>query len=438
MANYVLVARSRKDNSYKIIGIKECWYRKDGDDQYFSYKNPLEVIDLVTSRFPSSEAMAARLCSNGYIPDTDYDFFIAANNRNNSLVKFHEVIYRPEESIERVDELRKVAKSSIVDDMKSANVEVLRIFNKLISKVFYRDEYYQMLMDGYTGLPRKLTSTVPDIRKGSSPQYRYKYDQGWALQSYAILRSIVESLNRYDYLATKGRGRDISEANVYFFSENIRRRKELAPQLGRILDKDFSVGQTSLFDEGIADVFAVPKEKVVEEPVADTTMVESPVEGVTVEESKPIIKFPVMGAVTEEDKLRKVISFLCSLPYGTFKYVNNQLTFNFNIFDYELDDEVKKKLNSLLTGHLRGNVHAYCFHKSKRDEINGRCYGHDVFILEEDMDAERKSISKALQKSNARLNRVYEWCRICSNCGLMNKEMLLRGEQEKQDEKTHK
>ena len=53
MSTYLLVARNKKDNSFKILGIKESWYNANGDDKTLSYKNTLGSIDLVTTRFPS-------------------------------------------------------------------------------------------------------------------------------------------------------------------------------------------------------------------------------------------------------------------------------------------------------------------------------------------------------------------------------------------------
>jgi len=38
MSTYMLVARNKKDNSFKIIGIKESWYKNGGDDQNVCYR----------------------------------------------------------------------------------------------------------------------------------------------------------------------------------------------------------------------------------------------------------------------------------------------------------------------------------------------------------------------------------------------------------------
>ena len=405
MSSYLLVARNKKDNTFKIIGIKESWIKSGGDDKNITYKNSLSAIDLVTSRFLSSEEMQKRLIDRGYLEVGEYDFFIAskAKSTSSNSVKFHEVIYRPEKN-ERMAEFREVAGAKCAGDLGKTNEKVLRIFNKLLTKAYHRGDFYYMIQNGYTGLPKKLVDALAGLRESSSVPYSLKYQERWALESYSVIRNIIESLNRFDYITANYN--NMVQGNIEYFNENVRGRKSLMNRLDKILDKDFSVGQISMFDDGLEDVFAIPRENVVEE---------------VKEEEKPKRVYPVMGAVTDDNKLSSVIHFLSKLPLESFKYVDNKLTFNFSVFDYELDDSTKKKLNSLLTGNLRNSLRAYLFHKSKLEEAKRvDYYGHGQFILQEDMAAEMNDVKKMLSKSDARLNRVYEWCRIYSACGQMN------------------
>ena len=39
MSTYLLVARNKKDNTFKIIGIKESWYNANAKEGDFSFKN---------------------------------------------------------------------------------------------------------------------------------------------------------------------------------------------------------------------------------------------------------------------------------------------------------------------------------------------------------------------------------------------------------------
>lgn len=408
MSTYLLVARNKRDNSHKIIGIKESWYNANAKDEDYCFKNSLAAIDLVTTRFASREEMQQRLIDKGYLDAGEYDFFVASKARvtSSNPVKFQEVIYRPEKN-ERMAEFRAVAGACCAGDLSKSNEKILRIFNKLLTKAYHRGDFYYMIENGYTGLPKKLVDSLNGIRDYDSVPYSLKYQERWALESYPVIRNIIEALNRSDFLTASHS--NLLQGNIAYFNENVRGRKVLSSSLSKILDKDFSVGQISMFDEGLSDVFAVPKVNVVEKEK---------------QEEKPKIKFPVIAAGDADNKMVAVIRFLSNLPLESFKYVDNKLTFNFDIFDYELDDDTKKKLNSLLTGNLRNSLRAYLFHKSKLEEAKKvDYYGHGQFILQEDMAAEMNDVKRMLNKSDARLNRVYEWCRIYSSCGQMSRMM---------------
>lgn len=420
MSTYMLVARNKKDNTFKIIGIKESWYKSGGDDENVCYKNSLPSIDLVTSRFESREVMQKRLVEKGYLDEGEYDFFIASNTKSGSYnpVKFQEVIYRPEKN-ERMAEFRNVAGASCAGKLSDSNDKVLRIFNKLLTKAYHRGDFYYMIQNGYTGLPKKLVSALERIREKDDVPYSLKYQERWALESYPVIRNIIDALNRFDYVTANYD--NMIQGNIAYFNENARGRKSLMISLNKILDKDFTPGQLSLIDGELEDCFAVPKENVV------------------AAEETPIKKkqFPIFSGVTDENMLSKVLNYLTSLPLESFKYVDNKLTFNFDVFDYELDDDMKKKLNSLLTGNLRINVRLYLFHKLKMEEASDS-YGHDKFILQEDMKADKRDIKNMLLKSPARLKRVCEWCRIYSLCGQMNDTMFFNKEQQGDDEVSRK
>ena len=413
----MLVARNKKDNTFKIIGIKESWYKSGGDDENVCYKNSLPSIDLVTSRFLSREDMQKRLIEKGYIAEGEYDFFVASKTKSGSAnpVKFQEVIYRPEAN-ERMAEFRTVAAASHAGRMKEVNDKVLRIFNKLLTKSFHRPDFHHMIQNGYTGLPKKLVDALAGVRECKDVPYSLKYKERWAVESYPVIRNIIEALNRYDLLSGS---KNISQANVDYFNSNVRGRRSLMNELNIILDKQFTPGQLNLLGDNTEDVWAVSGGVLSKEDVV------APV----TEISKPKIKIPKFEDYGRVD-VKHIIGYLTSLPLEVFKYVDNQLTFNFDVFDYELDEGTKKKLNSLLTSHLRNSVRLYLFHKRKFDEMNGHSYGHGIFILMEDMEADLNDIRRNLEKRTpAGLNRVNEWCKLCSACGQMNEMMNQDSEQ---------
>ena len=429
MSTYMLVARNKKDNSFKILGIKESWYNANGDDKTLSYKNTLGSIDLVTTRFTSREEMQARLIDKGYLVDGDYDFFVASKTRSGSAnpVKFQEVIYRPEKN-ERMAEFRTVAAASHTGRLNEANDKVLRIFNKLLTKAYHRGDFYHMIQNGYTALPKKLVDALEGVRNNDDVPYSLKYQERWALESYPTIRNIIEALNRYDLLTAKYS--NLTQGNVTYFSETARGRKSLIPKLDEILDRDFTPGQLSLLDDNMSEIWATPNAVVQEK-------VEEDVVQAVEEKKKPKKVFPTISGVNDENMLGKVLEFLTSLPLSSFKFVDNKLTFNFDVFDYELDDDIKKKLNSLLTGYLRSNVRLYLFHRDLLEK-NEDLWGHDRILLQEDLDADRRDIRNGLLKGDKRLLRVYEWCRVYSACGQMNDVMVQQGNQIGVDEVSKK
>lgn len=419
---YCLVARNKKDNSFKIIGIKESWYNANGNDEILSYKNTLASIDLVTSRFKSHDEMQRRLIERGYLDDGEYDFFIASKNKSNasSPMKFQEVIYGPEKN-ERMAEFKEVAIASHIGRLKDSEEKIIRIFNKLISKSYYNHDYYHMIMNGYTGIPKKLMDAMDGMINLETIPYKMKFQQRWAMESYPVIRNIVESLNRYDLLSEHSK--DLNRANIEFLGDNYRNRKTLVPKLLQVLDKDYTVGQLSIFEtDNLTENFAVQK---VREDVPVEVVEEDFVEPV-VEEVKPKVQFPVLNEDENVSMISRIMVFLMNLPADIFIYdKDKKLTLNFDLFGYELDNNSKKKLNSLLTSYLREHVHMYLFHKKKFNELNGVAYGHSPFILAQDMEADKKDIRRNLEKrTDAGLMRVYDWCKICSVCGQMSDVMM--------------
>ena len=421
MNMYCLVARNKKDNSFKIIGIKECWYNANGDTEILSYKNTLGSIDLVTSRFKSREDMQKRLIDRGYLDDGEYDIFIASKNKSNaaSPMKFQEVIYGPEKN-ERMVDFREIAAASHIGRLEESQQKIVRVFNKLISKAYYNHGYYYMIMNGYTGIPKRFVNAMDGMIKLDTVPYGLKMKQKWAMESYPAIRNIIESLNRYDLLSKSNS--NLVKANVEFLGDNYRQRKNLVPKLLKVLDKDYTVGQISMFDsDNLSDNFAVanPNESDLVEEVKDGVKSDQ-------EEIKPVVKFPVLDEDENVNQITRIMRFLTNLPDDIFVYdENKKLTFNFNLLNHDVDSNTKKKLNSLLTGYLRSYVYMYLFHKRKYNELKGVSYGHSVFILADDMDENKKDIRKNLEKrTDAGLKRVYEWCRICSLCGKMNEVMI--------------
>ena len=141
MSKYCLVARNKDTNEFKILGIKESWYKKDGSEE-ITFIGSLSAIDLVTTRFTSSEEMVKRLCEQGYIDGINYDFFIASKSGkgNDNFVKIHEVIYRPYKN-KRMSDFREVAFSECNGSLKNVQDRIGRLFNKFIDNAYYLPDF---------------------------------------------------------------------------------------------------------------------------------------------------------------------------------------------------------------------------------------------------------------------------------------------------------
>ena len=74
MNKYYLIARNKDTNDFKIIKLKKSWYSDDSNNDDVLKANPLEAIDLVTTKFSSEEEMIERMKKNGYIKTSNGSF----------------------------------------------------------------------------------------------------------------------------------------------------------------------------------------------------------------------------------------------------------------------------------------------------------------------------------------------------------------------------
>ena len=238
---YYLVARDLKSDNFKILEIKSKWYLKNGTD-FLKRSNPLEVIDLVTTRFTSREDMAKRLVDSKLIKHTDYDFFITSKYKNKGVekLKFQEVIYNRKSS--RINDLRVVAYNSLNRKIKCSENEL--IINKFITKADYSNVYSRIVNDRLTGIPYNFIEDFRKVRASKSNPYTLKYKSSNCLENYGLSRSIVDSLNRFDDL----KGQDTYRNHIMYFKELTDGRMRIYKDLLEVCDKNYVPGQLSIFD----------------------------------------------------------------------------------------------------------------------------------------------------------------------------------------------
>ena len=352
MSRYFLVAHNNETDDYQILPIMSKWYCKNGDS-VLKKENPLEAIDLVTSRFASSSEMAKRLCSNHYLPNENYEFLIVQRYRKNQndKIRMHEVFYNVKP--ERTEYFRTIAAESLYKDLKNSKKN-LRLFDRFLNKLYYNPEYYRIVQEGVSEIPKRVSILYQNCNKRNTPPYFLKYHNTWIMENYAISRSIMESFNRFDQFNTY-------DKQVKFFQELVEARSSMTEPLMKITSPESLNGQMS-FD------LSIPK----------------------------------------EDKMNYTLKTLCHLDIGVFEKKNNRYSLNEEFLNGIGNPAKKIRIsNSVLK-----NTYWYLFHKMKFEEVD-KTYGN-VLVLQEDMDADYRDLKKSLSKENV-LDSAYRFCLLYNN-----------------------
>ena len=245
MEGYFLIARSRKDNSFTVLKLREDWYlgREKGNPSVLTRENDLEAIDLVTTRFGSESEMAERMAMNGYIPDSDVDVFIASRREKDgrSYIKFDEVLYGQDK---RIMPLRRIAQTSLAGDFRNDSYGLNYIYDEVISLA---DDYLTMLLDGDMNVSKSFAEQLRCVRESVDAPYGLKEKVGFGAKDYRTVRNIVESMVRLQSLGSSSREEDRYEANSSFVGRNLSKRMAIIPELAIQLDRNYVEGQLSLF-----------------------------------------------------------------------------------------------------------------------------------------------------------------------------------------------
>lgn len=401
MEGYFLIARSRKDNSFTVLKLREDWYlgREKGNPSVLTRENDLEAIDLVTTRFSSEAEMAERMAMNGYIPDSDVDVFIASKREKDgkSYIKFDEVIYGQGK---RTLALRRVALTSLATDFRDDKLDLDYIYDDVISLAYAADDYLEMLLDGDMNVSKRFAEGLRGIKQFSEIPFELKEKSSFRASDYRTVRNIVESMVRLQYLGGS-RCEDRYEANSQFVAANLSSRMAIVPELSVQLDKDYVEGQMSLFslldDEG--------KKRVVEVTQA------------IAEEEKLIPeKISVDRNISKEDKRKEIYRVLRHLPRGcVYKdKKTNSFTVDYDLFShYPVTDSEKKKLDTYLTGSLMRYFYEYMTDYNLLCDCNkdGFTPYSEIAEIQTDVEYDIKRIDKRFTSTKC-LNMAYEWCMI--------------------------
>lgn len=402
MEGYFLIARSRKDNSFTVLKLREDWYlgREKGNPSVLTRENDLEAIDLVTTRFGSESEMAERMAMNGYIPDSDVDVFIASRREKDgrSYIKFDEVLYGQDK---RTLPLRRIAQTSLAGDFRNDSYDLNYIYDEVISLAHAADDYLTMLLDGDMNVSKSFAEQLRCVRESVDAPYDLKEKVGFGAKDYRTVRNIVESMVRLQSLGSSSREEDRYEANSSFVGRNLSRRMAIIPELAIQLDKNYVEGQLSLFpllDEA-------GEKKVIEATQA------------IAEEEKLIpAKIKVDRSISKEDKRKEIYRVLRHLPRGCVyrEKQTNDFKVNYDLFShYPVSEDEAKKLDTYLTGSLMRYFAEYMSDYQLLCQCNkdGFTPYSEIAEIQTDVEYDIKRIDKRFSSTKC-LNMAYEWCMV--------------------------
>ncbi len=395
MNNYYLVARNRRTNDFKIIGLREKWYLgKKGTDE-FHEANSLAAIDFVTSCFSDREHLAERLWRNGYIDDPNVDLFIAnrTSRKGKPTIRFDEVIYTPKMN-KRMKSAREVAMASILGRTSAAAEAMDIVYDDLILIAYSNAEFYSMLVDGELSVGKVFAQKLNNVHSYDDVPFHIKKDNDFGYDSYLIFRNIVETLNRVDSFYKMTR-EDIYEVNADFIDANASDRGDLIPELLAAINQDRCYQQLSLFD-----YIDLPREKAKEEKQSSIRPVEI--------DSK--------STLTIAEKRSAVFRFLKGLSVDAFKRGQEGYVVNYDVFKHPLLDDEKKRLDTLLTGNMPKFFASYALN-SKRIRDAGTYFStpSEVNELRWLLNRDCDSINKRFLSEKC-VNKTYEWCMLYKAC----------------------
>ena len=349
--NYFLVARNRDTNEFKILKV------------YGERATSLEKIDYATSKYSSYEELVNLLYTHNRIDSLNTDLFITYK-ANKKEMKYFELIYNSKE--DRVQDLRNALVNSNNGNLKSSN-DAKRIVDKFCQKMEYNTEFYNFIMNGNTNLYKKFLNYFKrvstfgleeDSSVHNKPLYSVKYADGaWVMDSYALIRNIVEAFNRFDKYSEK-------ENNDYLNS-NIPFRKLINSRLMLETSDEFIEGQLNLFDY-----------------------------------------MEMQDKISDEDKMVEIIDVIDLVDFDTFSKDGNKVSFNEKKFENYEDNDLEQ-LKTLLKGRLLGYFYLYSLHKYHLEEA--KKYFMSTMELERDVDIDRKKIIENLRKGK-NLDKAYDWC----------------------------
>lgn len=372
MSKYYLVAKSKTSEKFEIVKIRGNEIYGDETDSLQRCFN-LERIDLFTSRFNNEESLKAYLKSNGRVNLDDFDVFVVSRNGKN--IKFLNCIYN---FGSRAELLRDIMIQSDQNKLNSNSITAGRLLDDFIENIFKNKKYYDLVIYGFTDIYKKFFDYFRGRNVSLKDLYAAKFKDGrWAMTSYNLHRSIVDSYQTYN---KHYKSNDMFTSVANSQRKDRLNRESIISELLVQTDRDYVDGQISLFDL----------------PVEESTAKVIPTESV-----KPDKK-TVTSKVTRDDMLVEVMTYLDKFPRGMF--IGDNLEFNPRIF---LGCDVSG-LNKISV-RLKRLINAYTVNKYHLDRAYE--YGGNTRELSVDTALDKNAILRLLE-SDSILLKFYNFCEL--------------------------
>lgn len=394
MEKYYLVARDRKSKKFKFIPINQQWYLGGGMD-YFKTANRLEAIDLVTSQYENERDFLKHLQQLGLVDSLNTDVFIASRRKfhDKTFIKYYEAIYDPNHSL-RLQDFRTISKAYLLGKSQKESGLKMDILAKFVSKMSTNVDYRKVVGAELTTIPKKMIEAFFQfVQEGKDP-HRIKFEKSLGVDSYTTLRSIIESLNRFDMFQGET---SVEDAWISKRNEEMPDRRKIEEKMLKKMNPSFIDGQLDLFD-------------MLENPVLSSNLDDGLKESLKSDiekETRQSEDFSEIQFVSNATKKGNILFTFEYLPRDVIRSSEHGYYVDMESFIQSPANGDEKKLSCLLNQTMLSYVYWYHFYQDKRKQANEA--GFNTTQLDEEVRHYYGKIGKALNRQST-LDKVYEWC----------------------------
>lgn len=234
---YFLLGRDKDTNNVKTIGLSDFDIYSFGTG-IRKLDNSLESIDYMTLGYSSQEELVHYLVSTGRLDNYNTDLFIVC--RNGDKIYYLENIYA--DSIE-AKELRRYSEEKLKGlPCYFSNYKILDDF---AYRMINDRRFYRFIESKCHNVYLKYINYFKNCNNlGDAYQIKNK-DSSWALNSYPLIRNIVEAMDRYEKI--KNIGGSISDVALEYQVDLNSVRDMSKEDISIYTEKGYGEGQLNLF-----------------------------------------------------------------------------------------------------------------------------------------------------------------------------------------------